>query len=216
MKDYQHKTVEVDLLRPNPWNSNIVSPENEVKLDAAISRLGMFKPIICREMGKGFEILGGQHRWESCKRLGYTEVPIVNLGKLSDNQAKEIGLADNGRWGEDDASLLSDLLNSMDIDPSELIEFLPLDIGQIDSMFKATEVDLDSLNIDDDGETLDLTKSDTVGATHQIMRFKVPIEDAERISATIEKIKTIQGFTKSDSLTNAGDALVWSFTQDEE
>nr|EKV2115583.1 chromosome partitioning protein ParB [Acinetobacter baumannii] len=40
-----HELIWVDpaQLQPNPWNSNIVSPENEAKLKASIERRGMFK-----------------------------------------------------------------------------------------------------------------------------------------------------------------------------
>jgi ParB family chromosome partitioning protein len=41
------------------------------------------------------------------------------------------------------------------------------------------------------------------------MRFKVPVQDADAITDLIEKIMTDQNFTEADSLTNAGDALVW-------
>ena len=40
------------------------------------------------------------------------------------------------------------------------------------------------------------------------MRFKVPIEDAEFVTALIERTRKTQRFTDEDSLTNAGNALV--------
>ncbi|MFH3733079.1 chromosome partitioning protein ParB, partial [Acinetobacter baumannii] len=57
-------------------------------------------------------------------------------------------------------------------------------------------------------EEVELPKTTKV-QTHQIMRFKVPIEDVDAITKLIEKTIKAQGFTESDSLTNAGDALVY-------
>ena len=44
--------------------------------------------------------------------------------------------------------------------------------------------------------------------THQIMRFKVPIEDVATITTVIERVMRTQKYTDDDSLTNAGHALV--------
>jgi hypothetical protein len=44
--------------------------------------------------------------------------------------------------------------------------------------------------------------------THTIMRFKVALADAERITERIVAVKHEHGLTTSDDLTNAGDALV--------
>jgi hypothetical protein len=38
-------TVETALLRPNPWNTNVVGARNFDKLKNSIDRLGFFKPI---------------------------------------------------------------------------------------------------------------------------------------------------------------------------
>ena len=74
---YRHQIVNVDQMDPNPWNPNQMDAAAEVKLDAAIRRLGVFKPIIVRENSGRLEIIGGQHRWESAKRLGMEEIPVV-------------------------------------------------------------------------------------------------------------------------------------------
>lgn len=180
--------------------------EAEQKLDASLKRLGVFKPIIVRETKSGLEIIGGHHRWESAKRIGVEEVPIVNLGEVDDTRAKEIGLADNGRWGHDDAGLLAEVLN--DLETSELTDFLPFSSKDFDAIFTASEVNLDDLDLDDDDD-IDLNPDDTKAPpTHTIMRFKVPVLDAELLSARLKQVMKDQDFNDSDSLTNAGDALI--------
>lgn len=206
---YEHLEVDINLLSPNPWNTNVVSPENEAKLDASLKRFGVFKPILVRRKGKKLEILGGQHRWEGAKRLGLKEVPVVDLGDIDDKTAQEIGLADNARYGVDDADGLASLMKSLG-QPAELSAFLPFSDRELEVIFKADSIDFDALDIDGDNDEIDLKPTEvTATPTHQVMRFKVPVQDAEWVSGLITKVAKIQGYTESDSLTNAGDALVY-------
>jgi ParB-like chromosome segregation protein Spo0J len=204
---YRHIEVSTESLRPNPWNTNRVDPENEAKLDESLRRLGVFKPILARETAEGLEILGGQHRWESARRIGVSKIPVVNLGAIDDKTAKEIGLADNARFGTDDADGLARLLRELG-DQSDISSFLPYSEKELDVIFKHDDLDLDSLDIDED-EDLELRPTTTKSApTSQVMRFRVLNEDAERISALIQATIKGQGLKDSDQLTNAGDALV--------
>ncbi len=198
----------IGLLKPNPWNTNIVTPENEEKIEASIKRFGLFRPVVARELADGsLEILGGEHRWTVAKRLGYTTIPVVNLGPIDDKKAKEIGLVDNGRYGEDDALALSELLKELGT-TDEVLAFLPYSGDELESLFSTSSIALDDLDIpEDDGSVPDLPAAKTV-QTHQIMRFKVPVEDSDFVQRLIEQTMKSQGFTDDDSMSNAGHALV--------
>lgn len=198
--------VQVDALKPNPWNTNIVPPENEAKIDASLKRLGFFKPITVRQLDDGsFQILGGQHRWESARRLGHKHVPIFNVGKVSDAKAKEIGLADNARYGEDDTFALAGLLKELGVE--DLQSFLPYDEADFASIFAAESISLESLDLDDKTPSPELAAA-SAAATHQIMRLKVPVEDVAWITAVLEKRMRDRNYTTEDSQTNAGNAFV--------
>jgi ParB-like chromosome segregation protein Spo0J len=198
----------VDQLKPNPWNTNIVSPENQAKLEASISRLGVFKPIVVREMHDGsLQIIGGQHRWEAAQTLGHTEVPVVNLGRISEKKAKEIGLVDNGRYGADDTLQLAGLLEGLGLAADELASFMPYSESDFASIFSSVNISLDDLDLPDDAE-LPATPTAKPPQTHQIMRFKVPLDDVGTITDMIERTMKEQRFTDEDSLSNAGNALV--------
>lgn len=206
------KHIECDptSLRPNPWNTNEVSPENGEKLRASIRKHGMFKPIVCRELDGGtLEILGGQHRCEVAIEMGLETVPVFNLGRLSDEQAKEIGLIDNARYGTDDAVGLAELIKELGGD--EIGEILPFSDSELELMMAASDVDFSDLD-DDFDEPDDDTATDEpeerAPKTHRVLRFKVPIGDDERISELIERTQKKYGYTEADQLTNAGDALV--------
>jgi hypothetical protein len=199
--------IDPKLLRPNPWNTNVVSPSGEAKLDASVRRLGMFKAVLVRQLTGGeLQILGGAHRVQSAIRLGLKKIPIWNLGPIDDAKAKEIGLVDNRRYGADDAIALAELLEGMG-DLRELSTFMPYSDAELTAIFSSSSIDLDEIGDEDTGPPE--PSPARAPRTHAMMRFKVPVEDAERIGDLFEKIMKRQGFTEADALTNAGDTLVW-------
>ena len=204
------QTIHIDKLFANSWNTNIVSPDNQIKIENSIKRFGMFKPLVCRTLPDGrIEVLGGQHRLEAAKKLGYTEVKIVNLGEVDDQKAKEISLVDNSRYGSDDGLKLGELIKDLD----DIGEYLPYTETELAGILGAQTVNLDDLGVLDEESDEELEKKveeiTKATPTYQIMRFKVPIEDAEFVKGMIDGICKKQGFSGSDSLTNAGDALVY-------
>lgn len=198
-------------LVPNPFNPNVLSPDNERKLDESLRRNEMFKPILVRELANGeLEILGGQHRVESAIRLGFKDIPVFNLGRIGDEKAKEICLIDNSRYGADDTIELARLLESLDADADELASFLPYSDADLSAIFATGEIDLDDLLTTEEEERAGKVDSSDVQAvkTHQIMRFAIPVEDAAWVTKLVDKTMKIQGFVESNSLQNAGDALI--------
>lgn len=213
MMALEMSTVSVERLQPNPWNTNIVSPDNEKRIEESIKRLGLFKPILVRELDGGrLEILGGQHRWEVAKRMGHEEIPIINLGSISETKAKEIGLVDNGRYGEDDTLQLGALLSELG-DVDDLSTFLPYNELDLKNIFDATSIALDDLALTDSQAPEQSLPASAPAPTHQVMRFKVPIEDIAWITALIETTMRKENFTSEDSLTNAGNAVVHLFNK---
>ena len=195
-------------LKPNPWNTNVVSPDNEAKIDASIKRLGMFKPIIVRILSDGsLQILGGAHRRDSAIRLGMATVPVMNLGHIDDKKAKEIGIVDNGRYGEDDTLGLAELLESLG-GADELAAFMPFTDADFSSIFASSNISLDDLELPDDDGSAPSAPAPKAAQTHAVMRFKVPLGDDSTIADAIAKVQKEQGFTDEDTLSNAGNALV--------
>lgn len=199
---------------PNPWNTNIVSPENDLKLEESIRRNGLFKPIIVREVSGSLQIIGGEHRWQAAQNVGMVDVPIVNLGPIDDHRAKEIGVIDNSRYGDDDALSFAELLKELG-SADDLKTFLPYADDDLTTIFSVSNIALDTLEIDENLQKVDPDDEipEPAGAkapkTHTIMRFKVSNKDAELLTALISKTQKAQGLNLSDDLTNAGDAIVY-------
>lgn len=70
--------LSVDVLFPNPLNPNKMSDGEFNKLCDNISRLGFTDPVLVKDIGEGkFRIIGGHHRLEAAKSLGFKTVPVV-------------------------------------------------------------------------------------------------------------------------------------------
>ncbi|AMB48286.1 ParB/RepB/Spo0J family partition protein [Methylobacterium sp. AMS5] len=202
-----------DRLVPNSWNTNHVSPENEAKLTASIRRLGLIESIVVRENGKDLEILSGEHRVQICVQLKVPLIPVLNLGPISEDEAKQIGLVLNERYGSDDAIELAELLKGFG-DGFDFQEILPWSNDDITQIFSSVDIALDKLDLDAGESESDATsdpeepKLPAAPKTHRVMRFQVPEGDADKLAELIARTQKRQGFTAGSELQNAGDALV--------
>lgn len=207
------ETVDPRRIQPNPWNTNVVSHENEIKLRASIERNGMFKPALVRELDDGtLQSIGGWHRVEQAIELGYQDVPVINLGTITDERAKEISLADNARYGIDDTLKLSELLGELDAQAVE--EIMPWSAGDIAALTASLAIDVDDLDLDEPTLPADQDEDSEPAPTktpktHQVLRFRNSLGDASSISDLIRKTMIAEGFSTEDDLTNAGDALAF-------
>jgi ParB-like chromosome segregation protein Spo0J len=204
--------VAPDLLSPNKWNPNKVDPINQEKLEASLNELGFFDAVKVRTLPDGsLEILGGEHRWRGARSLGHETIPIMNLGLVDDDTAKKIVLIDNANYGEEEHQLLEALLSGMDGSIDDLMSIMPFDAIDLEGMFE--HGDLDDVDLPDTEEPIELAKPADTERSHQILRFKVSIEDAEKLAVIINNAKAENGFVESDDLTNAGDALMHIFKE---
>ena len=214
--DMKVEQLDPKLLKPNPWNPNVVDPINLMKLEASIQKDGINRPIVIRETESGeLQIIGGQPRTRVAIELGYETVPVINRGKISDKQAKQETLIDNFRYGSDDALKFGELLKDPEIGSAEeLLATMPIDEEELAGYFShltSEEIDLeiDSILEDKDeesGPAIDLGAAPA--RTHQIIRFRVSVEDAAKIGEIIKKVRAENGYMESDDMTNDGDALV--------
>ena len=209
--------VSPDLLNPNSWNSNRVTPEMEKRLRASIKEFSFYKPIIVREVENEYgeielQILCGEHRWRAALDMKMKLVPVLNLGPIDDVMAKTISLSDNAQFGADDNELLEQVLRDIGMDN---IQLLPYDDQDLAGMFEAAAIDLDTLGIDDEegdisnAKTLEEVVSSRPKQTHVLMRLKVPVEDQERVELMLRRIGQENGYAADgDSMVAAGMALV--------
>lgn len=201
------------VLVKNTWNPNKMSPEAESKLRNSIQQNGHVKPIMVRELDDGtLEIVGGEHRVDVSIDLGLDVVPVINLGKISDESAKKALLIDNSRYGEDEASLLSSLLEDIGT-ADDLAEWTTYTADELTTLLGSASTAAEDLSYLDELSVLDDEELPVAAApvaqTHQAMKFKVPAEDAHTVKDFMDSISRAQKLDDSDSAIRAGDALMW-------
>ncbi|GAL22967.1 hypothetical protein JCM19235_1268 [Vibrio maritimus] len=201
-------------LKKNTWNPNELTAEAEAKLRKSLEENGHVRPILVRELEDGsLEIVGGEHRNDLSIELGYDEVPVLNLGKISDTQAKKALLLDNSRYGEDEVGKLSALLEEIGT-PEELATYMTYTEDDLATLM-TSDIETDLGELDELDELSYIDEEDDAPAptrdlkTHQTMKFKVDVENADMVKESIEHIIKNQGIDDSDALVKSGDALTW-------
>ncbi len=91
----QPREVEVDLLRPNPFQPRAaVDQERLQELARSIRRNGLIQPIVARRVGDRYEIIAGERRWRAAQIAGLPRVPVV-LRSVPDEKLLETALIEN-------------------------------------------------------------------------------------------------------------------------
>lgn len=195
-----HTISPFDLV-PNPWNTNRVDRENFDKLKKSLQSLGSFKPVVVRQVEGKFQILGGYHRVEAAKELSFPTVPIINLGEIDDDRAKEISLVDNTRYGEDDTELLAKLLEDMD---TELLTDIMPDIP----------VTLESVDAELDDLDKELRKEREEDENTKVLRFRLDLDKAEEIESILDKVAFVNNYKRGDGYADFSEALYHALVLD--
>ena len=125
--------VDIDSIKPYKNNAKLHPAEQIEQIKKSIEEFGMDDPIgIWKD-----EIVEGHGRLIACKELGYTEVPIIRLDHLTDEERKAYTLAHNK------LTMNSDF--DFDILQEELDNFDTIDMSD----FGFEEIDIEWDNIEE-------------------------------------------------------------------
>jgi site-specific DNA-methyltransferase (adenine-specific) len=121
--------VDIDSIKPYKNNAKQHPKEQIEQIKKSIKQFGMDDPIgIWKD-----EIVEGHGRLIACKELGYTEVPIIRLDHLTDEERKAYTLAHNKLTmnSDFDLDILQEELDNFDtIDMSDFGFDIDLDIEE--------------------------------------------------------------------------------------
>lgn len=144
--------VKVDSVFPNSYNPNFQTADVFKKEIESIKAFGFIDSILVRETETEgvYEIIDGEHRWKAAKELGFVEVTIDNLGKITDSAAKTLTLIMNNTRGQDDILKRAKMLKEIE---SGQLSLLPFDTKQIEEEIKLLDFDFsqfEKVSITDD------------------------------------------------------------------
>ena len=126
------KYININELIPYTKNAKLHPAEQIEQIKKSITEFGMNDPIA---IDKNNIIVEGHGRLIACKELGYTEVPIIRLDHLSDEERKAYTLAHNKLTMNSDFDI--DILND------ELDDILNIDMS--DFGFENIDIDWDNV-----------------------------------------------------------------------
>jgi hypothetical protein len=130
-------TVPVEKIRENPWNPNEQSPFMYQKQVNSMREFGQVGEILVRELEDGsYQIIDGEHRWRAARDLGFKELAVNNLGKVSDDTAKLLTEVLNELHGDRNPLKMSKVLNDLRLEPDwERIQVvLPFTHTEVETM----------------------------------------------------------------------------------
>lgn len=181
--------VPIDDVQPNDYNPKERGSDKQKNIQSGLEKKGLLAPIFVRETKNGFEIVDGEQRWTSLKASGNDKALIYNLGKISDQEAKEMTM-----WFEEqvpfDRVLQAELVKSM-VDTYDNLQ-LPYSDDEIDNMIKILEYDPNAL---EDEETEDPMKDEFDKLVVKLTKDQ------------LELIRTVIDFVKEEYDCSDGRAL---------
>jgi ParB/RepB/Spo0J family partition protein len=146
MSELQVREIDVDLIDPNTYNPNVMDPATERKLEADIKKRGVLYPILVRPKGDRYEIIDGEHRWKTLKKLGHKIAPCL-IKDSSDTDARVETLNTNYMRGEAVPGKLAGVLHDLNrtITTGDLAGILPYDeariVDTLDLLKMPTDID---------------------------------------------------------------------------
>ena len=189
--------VDINSIKPYKNNAKQHPQEQIEQIKKSIEQFGMDDPIgIWKD-----EIVEGHGRLIACKELGMTEVPIIRLDHLTDEERKAYTLAHNKLTmnSDFDFNMLDAELADLNID----MEDFGFDLGVLDS--------------DDFGTEFELPSGDKTSLTN--ISFSFSQEQADYVNEMIKEMKGRNEFKNFDYEKNNnsnGNALFLIIKQWEE
>lgn len=136
------KNVPISIIHKNWYNPNIQSPEIYQKVKDVIVSDGMklkdvLKVRICKEplceLAKTefhYQLVDGEHRYKACKELGIQTIDILDLGEMSDDEARRDTLNFNNLRGDDDPLKRAKMYDKMNPNQLALLAFSDKQISE--------------------------------------------------------------------------------------
>ena len=127
--------VPIDSVVNNPWNPNVESKVVYESIKETIKQKGLVGTITVREQLGYYQIINGEHRWRICKELGWKEIPVENMGEISDTEAYFWTLKLN-ETGKNDVEKLAKLYGEMSDGQLSLLGSTKEEIQNTKNLFK--------------------------------------------------------------------------------
>ena len=69
--------IEIDLIKPSPYQPRLIFDVDELKEE--IERDGLLSDLVVRKRDKTYELIDGERRLRALKKLGWKNAPVLGL-----------------------------------------------------------------------------------------------------------------------------------------
>jgi ParB-like chromosome segregation protein Spo0J len=183
-------TVDLEKIKPNPWNVNKTTPRQQEAIAESLEAYGQVACLLCRKKGDTYEIIDGEHRYQELVN-GKKSTAVINvIDKISDSHAKKLSVILNETKGSADkvdlASLLTDIFADADMG-DDLIMGLPYSHDELKTL-----LDIDKFNWDQymaDQTEKKENEPETLGKDEKYLKLaiKVDRETKQLLEEAIDK-----------------------------
>lgn len=154
--------VPIDKVEPNDYNPKEKNTKEYKNVVESIRRNGLKQPIFVREVDGNdkYVVVDGEQRLTAANELGYTEIYVYNLGKISEEEAKALTI-----WFEVQVPFSEVELAPIVVELNKLDITLPYTDEEIVTFEKMTQFDFDTAyneegpqndELDDEMKTLNI------------------------------------------------------------
>jgi hypothetical protein len=129
----------IELLVKADWNYKTENYEKSKKLSRNIKKNGQMENLIIRDLQNGkYEIVNGNHRYDSLKANRFKTIFVFNTGVISLEKAKRIAVETNETKFSNDDSKLGEILASIEAEfgREDILLTMPFTEKQMDSMIE--------------------------------------------------------------------------------
>lgn len=89
------ETIEIDKIRPNPYQPRISFDSLALKeLAASIAEHGVLQPITVRRLAGGYELIAGERRLRASQLAGFSTIPAIVV-EANDEKSSVLALIEN-------------------------------------------------------------------------------------------------------------------------
>lgn len=184
----EYKEVATSDLSPNPWNPNAQSDFMFEKQQASVREMSFLDPILVRQVEGKLQIIDGEHRWKAASKLGEKKVSVIDLGEVSDHEAKQLTILLNELRGKPERNALAQLITELTTgDGGDLAKLvLPYTQAEFEAFAEMAEFDWSSLDASDPGRDGAETGAEGEGEGKVTLTFELPQSAAQSVQAVLQ------------------------------
>lgn len=179
------KMIDVDKIRPNPFQPREAFPKEEIQQLANTIRtkeIGLLQPISVRREGDTYRIISGERRWRASQFAGSKKIPAI-VKDITDSQLMMQSFIENahrkGLESMEQARGLAEVYRLVGLSPTKVAEVLNNRLKWIPERFKLSDLSTEEQKIKEIADMVSLSYDQQYRI---LSRLRLTPEEQKRVS----------------------------------